>query len=319
MIVGEDDLLDGLRSMVRIRRFEERVRREFGRGDMPGFVHTYVGAEAVAVGLCAHLDDSDLITSTHRGHGHCLAKGVAIAPMVAELFGRETGLCRGRGGSMHIADFSRGMLGANAIVGGGISLAVGAALAAQTLGDRRVAVTFFGDGASSQGILHESMNLAAVWKLPVVFVCENNGWAESTPVGYAVSVADVADRAAGYGIPGAVVDAVDYAAVLETAGAAIQRARDGAGPSFVEAKIRRHTGHYVGDPEKYRTREERAEARRHDPIARLRTRLEDRGLDVGPLVEEWEAAVVAELDAAFVEARQAPWPDPREVERDVYA
>ena len=180
--------------MVRIRRFEERVRREFSRGDMPGFVHTYVGAEAVAVGVCAHLSADDLITSTHRGHGHCLAKGVEIAPMVAELFGRETGLCHGRGGSMHIADFGRGVLGANAIVGGGIGLAVGAALAGDVLSDGRVAVSFFGDGAGNEGIFHESLNLAAIWRLPVVFVCENNGWAESTPVSYATAVPTVAAR-----------------------------------------------------------------------------------------------------------------------------
>ena len=191
-MMDDEQLAGALREMVRIRLFEDRVRREFGKGDMPGFVHTYVGAEAVAVGVCSQLGDADLITSTHRGHGHCLAKGVPIAPIVAELYGRETGLCKGRGGSMHVADFSKGMLGANAIVGGGISLAVGGALAAQTLGDGRVAVTFFGDGASNQGIFHESLNLAAIWRLPVVFVCENNGWAESTPSSYAISVENVA-------------------------------------------------------------------------------------------------------------------------------
>ena len=191
---------------------------------MPGFVHTYIGAEAVAVGVCAHLGDDDLITSTHRGHGHCLAKGVPVAGMVAELYGRETGLCKGRGGSMHVADFSRGMLGANAIVGGGISLAVGGALAADTLGDGRVAVTFFGDGASNQGIFHESLNLAAIWRLPVVFVCENNGWAESTPASYAVAVTDVAARAVAYAIPGVTVDASDVEEVWSAAGDAVERA-----------------------------------------------------------------------------------------------
>lgn len=220
---------------------------------------------------------------------------------------------------MHIADFSRGVLGANAIVGGGISLAVGAALAAQTLDDGRVAVTFFGDGASSQGILHESLNLAAVWRLPVVFVCENNGWAESTPARYAVSVPDIADRAAGYGIPGVVVDAVDYVQVLEAARAAVGRARSGQGPSLIEAKIERHSGHYVGDPEGYRAREQRAAARKHDPISHLRARLEGQGTPVDALVETWQNEVVAELDQAFDAARSAPWPDPEEVERDVYA
>ena len=209
-------LEQSFREMLRIRLFEERVRREFGKGDMPGFVHVYVGAEAIAVAVCSQLEKTDLITSTHRGHGHCLAKGVEVAPMVAELYGRESGLCHGRGGSMHIADFSKGVLGANAIVGGGIGLAVGAALAAQTLKDGRIAVTFFGDGASNQGVLHESMNLASIWKLPVVFVCENNGWAESTPASYSISVSDIATRAAGYSIPGVVVDATDYGAMPQS-------------------------------------------------------------------------------------------------------
>ena len=210
MIPATDVRLAGLAAMMRIRLFEDRVRREFGKGDMPGFVHTYVGAEAVAVSACAHLRRDDIITSTHRGHGHCLAKGVKIAPMIAELFGRETGICHGRGGSMHIADFSCGVLGANAIVGGGIALAVGAAQAAQTLGDGARGGAFFGDGAANEGVLHESMNLASIWRLPAVFVCENNGWAESTPTMYALSVPHVADRAAGYLMPGVTIDASDY-------------------------------------------------------------------------------------------------------------
>jgi pyruvate dehydrogenase E1 component alpha subunit len=305
--------------MLRIRLFEDRIRREFGKGTIPGFVHSYVGAEAVAVGVCAHLDDHDLLTSTHRGHGHCLAKGVAIAPMVAEIYGRQTGLCQGRGGSMHVADFSRGVLGANAIVGGGISLAAGAALAAQTLGDGRVAVTFFGDGASNQGIFHESANLAAVWRLPLVFVCENNGWAESTPASYAVSVPDVATRAAAYGMPGVVVDAVDYEAVWAAAGEAVRRARAGEGPTLLEAKIPRHMGHFVGDPEGYRSRDDRRAARARDPLARVRDRLAELGVDVDALVADTQAALVAELDDAVAAALAAPWPDPAEVELNVHA
>jgi pyruvate dehydrogenase E1 component alpha subunit len=318
-MMEDQQLAQLLAQMLRIRLFEERVRREFGKGDMPGFVHTYVGAEAVAVGVCAHLGDDDLITSTHRGHGHCLAKGVPIAPMIAELYGRETGLCRGRGGSMHVADFSRGMLGANAIVGGGISLAVGGALAAQTLGDGRVAVTFFGDGASNEGIFHESLNLAAIWKLPVVFVCENNGWAESTPASYAVAVENISSRAASYGIPGTTVDAADIEAVWDAAGDAVGRARRGDGPTLLEARIRRLGGHYVGDPEDYRSRDDRRAARHADPIAQLRERLESSDIDVSALVRETEDVTVRELDAAFTEARAAPLPDPADLERDVYA
>ena len=314
----DEQLVDALREMMRIRLFETRVRREFGKGDMPGFVHTYVGAEAVAVGVCGQLRDDDLITSTHRGHGHCLAKGVAIAPIVAELYGRETGLCRGRGGSMHVADFAKGMLGANAIVGGGVSLAVGGALAAQTLGDGRVAVTFFGDGASSQGIVHESLNLAAIWRLPVVFVCENNGWAESTPSSYAISVENVSSRSVGYGLPGVTVDAADVEAVWEAAADAVDRARRGDGPTLLEARIRRLGGHYVGDPEDYRSRADRLAARSGDPITYVRDRLEQRQVDVAALVGEIEAAVAAELDEAFSAARAAPLPDPSELERDVF-
>ena len=218
------------RTMETIRAFEERVGREFRTGEIPGFVHSYAGQEAVAATICAHLREDDLIASTHRGHGHCIAKGCELQSMMAEIYGREGGLCHGRGGSMHIADFSRGMLGANAIVGGGIALATGGALSAQVRGTDQVAVAFFGDGAASQGVLHESMNLAAIWSLPVLFVCENNGTAESTPAEYAISVPVVATRAAGYGMPGVTVDSADLDALDAVAGAAVARARGAAGP-----------------------------------------------------------------------------------------
>ncbi len=296
--------------MLRIRGFEDRLLKEFAKGDMPGFVHTYHGAEPVAAGVCAHLSDDDIITSTHRGHGHCIAKGCDVSAMVAELYGRETGLCRGRGGSMHIADFSRGMLGANAIVGGGISLAVGAALASRMLGDGRVAVSFFGDGATNQGIFHESLNLAAIWQLPVVFVCENNGWAESTPTQYATSVADIAVRAQAYDMAGAVVDGSDYLDVFAQAGLAIDRARRGEGPTLIEAKVTRMRGHYVGDPEQYRSREQRRSARKLDPVASFAA---GAGFDI----ESCQAEIDRELDEAYAAARAGPWPDPADVERYV--
>ena len=305
-------LLAGLAMMIRIRSFEDRVQREFAKGDMPGFVHTYHGAEAIAAGVCAHLTDADLITSTHRGHGHCIAKGCDLDGMVAELYGRETGLCAGRGGSMHIADFSRGMLGANAIVGGGISLATGAALAADVLGDGRVAVAFFGDGAANQGIFHESLNLAAIWRLPVIFVCENNGWAESTPVSYSTSVADISARAAAYGIPGVTAAGEDYESVHRAAGEAVHRARASEGPTLLEVKVARIRGHYIGDHQQYRPRDERQEARGRDPVALLAERL---GEDVAP----YRAAVAAEIDAAFETGPQGDWPEPATVERDVLA
>ena len=307
-----DALLAGLAMMVRIRSFEDRVQREFARGEMPGFVHTYHGAEAIAAGVCAHLTDADLITSTHRGHGHCIAKGCDLGGMVAELYGRETGLCAGRGGSMHIADFSRGMLGANAIVGGGISLANGAALAADVLGDGRVAVAFFGDGAANQGIFHESLNLAAIWRLPVIFVCENNGWAESTPVSYSTSVADISSRAVAYGIPGVTVAGEDYESVHRAAGDAVCRARAGEGPTLLEVKVARIRGHFIGDHQQYRPRDERQEARGRDPVALLAERL---GEDIAP----YRDAVAAEIDAAFETGPQGDWPEPATVERDVLA
>ena len=307
-----DTLMAGLAMMVRIRRFEDRVQREFGKGEMPGFVHTYHGAEAVAAGVCAHLTDADLITSTHRGHGHCIAKGCDLTAMVAELYGRETGLCAGRGGSMHIADFSRGMLGANAIVGGGIALATGAALAAAVTGDGRVAVAFFGDGAANQGVFSESLNLASIWRLPVVFVCENNGWAESTPVAYSTSVADIAERATGYGIPGVTVAGEDYAAVHAAAGEAVRRARAGEGPTLLEVKVARIRGHYIGDPQQYRSRTERQEARERDPVARLAARLDED-------LAGHRAAVEAEIDSAFAVGPGGALPDAADVERDVYA
>ena len=303
------------RTMVTIRMFEERVTREFRRGEMPGFVHTYIGAEAVAAGVCAHLTDDDYIASTHRGHGHCIAKGCSVRDMLAELYGRETGLCKGRGGSMHIADFERGMLGANAIVGGGIALAAGGALAAQVRGSDRVAVTFFGDGGSNQGVLHETMNLSSIWKLPIVFVCENNGWAESTPVGYSTSVAHISGRAQGYGMPGVSVDAADADAVFAAAGDAVARARAGEGPSLVEAKIGRMVGHYLGDPEGYRAREAKEAAQSGDPIPPHAARHGITAEEDASLREE----IRAELDAGVEYAKAQPWPDGAAVTEYVYA
>lgn len=305
--------------MTRIRLFEERVTREYRRGDMPGFVHTYIGAEAVAAGVCAHLGDNDLIASTHRGHGHCIAKGCSIQGMLAELYGRQTGLCKGRGGSMHIADFERGMLGANAIVGGSVALATGGALAEQVKGTGRVSVSFFGDGAANQGVLYESMNLASIWALPVVYVCENNGWAESTPGSYAHSVADLAERASGFDLPGQIVDAADVSEVYGVAGVAIDRARRGDGPSFIEAKTPRISGHYLGDPEGYRSQEDRDAALERDPLAAVRTRLVVDGLLSESEVTALEDEVHAELDAGVAAAKADPLPAADSVADYVYA
>src|SRR5712691_1475014 len=235
--------------MRTIRQFEARAVGLFGENKIWGTIHSYAGQEAVAAGVCANLRDDDYVTSTHRGHGHCIAKGCDLDAMMAEIYGREDGLCKGRGGSMHIADFSRGMLGANAIVGGGIALATGAGLAASVRGSDQVAVAFFGDGAANQGVLHESLNLAAIWRLPVVYVCENNGFAESTPAAYATSVPDVASRATAYGIPGVIADGRDVLDVFAAAGDAVGRARAGDGPTLIEVKTYRFMGHFEGDPE----------------------------------------------------------------------
>jgi pyruvate dehydrogenase E1 component alpha subunit len=316
--VDRETLLSLYRTMLTIRLFERRVAREFRTGEIPGFVHMYVGEEAVAAGVCANLDDSDYITSTHRGHGHCIAKGCELGPMMAEIYGREDGLCKGRGGSMHIADFSRGMLGANAIVGGGIALATGAGLAASVRGSTQVAVAFFGDGAVNQGVLHESLNLASIWSLPVLYVCENNGFAESTPAAYATSVPDVATRAVAYGIPGVIVDGSDVVEVFTAAREAVNRARDGAGPTLLEVKTYRFMGHFEGDPDRYRDDEERELTRGRDAILSLR-----KGLVSGGHATEGELdALGTEIEAAVAQAvefaRASPFPDPGGIERYVY-
>src|SRR3989441_3069719 len=239
-------LLKMYEQMLTIREFEERAAKEFASGKVPGFVHLYAGEEAVAVGVCTHLTDDDFITSHHRGHGHCIAKGVNVQAMVAELLGREAGACRGKGGSMHIADVHKGMLGANGIVGGGFPLATGAALTAKFNGRGQVAVCFFGDGASNQGTFHESLNLASIWKLPVIFVAENNGYAESTPVTYHMSCRDIAERAVSYDMPGVAVDGLNVLGVYEAIGEAVARARRGEGPSLIECKTYRYYGHFEG-------------------------------------------------------------------------
>ncbi|MFQ6030375.1 MAG: thiamine pyrophosphate-dependent dehydrogenase E1 component subunit alpha, partial [Dehalococcoidia bacterium] len=242
MTLETDQLLDMYRRMATIRRFDQRAVEEFHEGNIPGVVHAYIGQEAVAVGVCSALRREDRITSTHRGHGHTIAKGADIKLMMAELFGRANGYCHGKGGSMHIADFSVGMLGANGIVAGGLPIATGAALAAQLEGQGNVAVAFFGDGASNEGAFHGSLNLASIWKLPVVYVCENNRWGSGVPSSYALSVDDVSVRAVGYSMPGFTVDGTDVLAVREAAEQAIQRARNGEGPTLLECKAFRWPG-----------------------------------------------------------------------------
>ena len=318
-MVEDKELLRIYRTMLKIRMFEERVAREFRKGDMPGFVHSYIGAEAVSTGICMHLNDDDHISSTHRGHGHCIAKGCTFKDMLAELYGRETGLCKGRGGSMHIADFARGMLGANAIVGGGIALAAGGALAIQTRGEKGVAVTFFGDGACNQGILHETMNLASIWKLPLIFVCENNDWAESTPVSYYTSVTNISARASAYGFPGLTVDAADAIAVYQAAKEAVIRARNEQGPTLIEAKIGRMIGHYLGDPEGYRSKELKEEAKSKDPIPPFESMLIQNEILGKEDLLKTRQEIEKKLDDAVNYAKISPLPNGSAVEAEVYA
>jgi pyruvate dehydrogenase E1 component alpha subunit len=304
--------------MQTIRVFEERAGKEFAAGKIPGFVHLYAGEEAVAVGVCTHLTDDDFITSHHRGHGHCIAKGVDLRKMAAELLGREAGACRGKGGSMHIADVSKGMLGANGIVGGGFPLAAGAGLTAKTNGKGQVAVCFFGDGAANQGTFHEGLNLAGIWKLPVIFVAENNGYAESTPVTYHMSCRDIADRAAGYGMPGVTVDGMDIFAVYEAAGEAIARARRGEGPSLIECKTFRYYGHFEGDALTYRTKEEVDSYRSRDAIQALRRSIVQRGIAAAQELEAVDKQVQERIDDAWQFAEAAPLPAPEDALTDVY-
>jgi len=301
-----------------IREFENRAAELFAAGELPGFLHFYAGEEAVAVGVCADLRDDDYITSTHRGHGHCIAKGVDVRAMMAELYGRATGACKGKGGSMHIADVDKGMLGANGIVGAGAPLAAGAALTAKHNRRGQVAVCFFGDGASNQGTFHEAANLAAIWHLPVIFVCENNGYAEATPASYSVAVPDIAARASAYSMPGIVVDGQDVFAVYEAASAAIRRARAGEGPTLLECKTYRYYGHYSGDPGGYRTEEEINAARARDCIDRFRQEVLRRGLLTEEELSAIDRQVKTQVDEAVEYGRRSPLPTPDLVTTDVY-
>jgi len=312
-----DDLLAAYQRMALIREFEERVSGLYRNGEVPGFVHLSIGQEASAVGACWPLTVADVITSNHRGHGHCLAKGLAPEPMMAELFARVTGTNKGLGGSMHIADPDLGIFGANGIVAAGVPIAGGAALAIRLRKQRNVVVSFFGDGAVAQGAFHEAANLAALWKLPVVFFCENNGYAEFSPIADQHPV-PLAARAAGYGLEFVSVDGNDIEAVATAMTDIVARIRDGAGPVFVEAATYRWHGHYEGDPEKYRTKDELSQWQERDPLVIARARLAGRGVDSAAL-SQIDAEVAARIEAAVEAARQAPQPDIAVLRSSVYA
>jgi len=319
MQLTREHLLDAYRRMRRIRAFEEKLAELVTAGRLAGFLHLYAGEEAVAVGVAAHLGDGDYFASTHRGHGHCIAKGVDVRGMMAELFGRATGTCKGKGGSMHIADLSKGMLGANGIVGSGIPLAVGAALSAKIKRTGGIAVAFFGDGASNQGQFHEGLNLAAVWSLPALFVVENNGYGEATPTEFVTPVRDIAVRAASYGMPGVIADGMDFFDVFEKAGQAIARARAGDGPTLLECKTYRYFGHYVGDNLKYRSKEEAEQWRQQrDPLEAFERRTADEGWLATGELRSIDGEIAAEIEEAVRFAESSPFPDPHELHTDVY-
>ena len=312
-------LHDMLRTMLAIRQFDQRALELYREGVMRGTTHPYIGMEGVAVGTCAALRPGDRITSTHRGHGHCLAKGGDPRLMMAELLGKATGYCKGKGGSMHIADVDAGILGANGIVGGGIGLATGAALAAQLAGRDEVTVCFFGDGALNQGVLHESANLAAIWNLPVVYVCENNQYAMSARADKFTSVPDPTVRASAYGFPGFSCDGMDVLAVYRTAADAVARARAGTGPSLVVCVTYRFFGHHVGDPLNYRDPAEVEVWRARDPIERFRRELIEHGVMTAEQAEALQADVVREIEAAIAFARSSPEPEVDTLMEDIYA
>ncbi len=306
------------RTMQLIRRFEERVNELYMQGRIPSTLHLYIGQEAVAAGVCANLRPSDYSLSTHRPHGHTLAKGVAPRALMAELFGKETGCCRARGGSMHVGDMSVGAVPAIAIVGGNIPIAAGFALAAKLQGTDGVAVAFFGDGAANEGAFHEGLNVAAIWELPVVFVCENNLYAASTPFALSFRVQHVADRAAAYGMPGVVVDGNDVLAVYEASREAIERARAGGGPTLLECQTYRQCGHSRSDPRTYRSREEEAEWRERDPLPRMRRYLQESGVSTADELDEIAEDVERAIDEAIAYAEASAEPDVAELQQGVF-
>ena len=312
-------LLQAYRTMRTIREFEERLHVDFARGDIPGFVHLYAGEEAAGTGIMMHLGDGDRIASTHRGHGHCIAKGVDVTAMMKEIYGRRGGSCEGKGGSMHIADLDKGMMGANGILGAGAPLVCGAALAAKFRGKGEVAISFVGDGASNQGTFLESLNLAAVWNLPAIFVVENNGYAESTSRDYGVAVDSYVDRAAGFGLPGVTIDGTDFFAVHEAAGEIIARARQGGGPALLECKMVRFYGHFEGDAQTYRGKGELADIRANqDCLKKFAGAVTAAGVVTPAELTAIDHEVLGLIEHAVTQAKSAPLPSAADLATDVY-
>jgi pyruvate dehydrogenase E1 component alpha subunit len=304
--------------MVEIRLFEEKVFELYGQNMVPGTIHLYAGEEAVAVGVCSALRKDDYITSTHRGHGHCIAKGADLNRTMAEILGKKDGYCKGKGGSMHIADFNIGMLGATAVVGAGLPIAVGAGLSARLRKTDKVAVCFFGEGASNQGTFHESLNMSSAWKLPVIFVCENNLYAMGTRQSRIMNVENVADRGAAYGIPGVVADGNDVLSVFRVTHEAVGKARNGEGPSLIECKTYRRRGHSRADPAKYRPKKEVEDWLLRDPIKRFKEHLIQEGSLKETELQATEKETALRIEDAVKFAMESPYPTPEEALEDVY-
>ncbi len=318
MSLSDGKIREMLIQMLKIRKFEEKAMRLFAEGQIPGFVHLYIGEEAVATGVCANLSDEDYITSTHRGHGHILAKGGDLKEMMAELFGKETGYCKGKGGSMHIADATKGILGANGIVGAGHNIAVGAGITAQYKGTDQVCACFFGDASTNQSTFHEALNLASIWKLPVVFVCENNLYGISMSQSRHQAIQDISDRAAAYNMPGITVDGNDVFAVYEAANEAIKRARSGQGPTLIECKTYRHRGHFEGDATGYRSNDELEEWLKKDPVSRLEKYMLDHKTVTAEELETLKREVDQQIADAVEFANKSPYPSLESAVEDIY-
>jgi len=319
--LGKEKLAEIYRKMLEIRRFEETLSRLWAEGLIPGLIHLYIGEEAVAVGACANLRREDYITSTHRGHGHCIAKEGDLKRMMAELFGKKTGYCKGKGGSMHICVPEIGVVGCSGIAGGGIPIATGVGLSIQCRKTNQVCICFFGDGSSNTGAFHEGINLAAVWRLPVIFLCENNLYAISVPVSKSVPTKNVADRAAAYGIPGVVVDGMDVIAVYEAVHEAVERAQRGGGPTLIECKTYRFRGHHEGDPKRggiYRSEEEIQEWEKRDPTKNLREKLVEEKILTEEEINAIEKSVEEAVEEAVNFAKESPFPSPEEATEDLF-
>lgn len=315
--IENKDMIGFYAKMLKIRMVEQKLADTFTRGEIPGFIHVCIGQEAAPVGICAHLMDSDYISSTHRGHGHAIAKGIDLKYFMAEIFGRANGLCLGRSGSMHVADPKIGIMGANGIVGGGIPIATGAAFASQFKKTGQVTVVFFGEGATGEGAFHESLNLASLWTLPIVYVCENNGWAQFTSKSVHTPMENMADRAKGYNIPGVTVPN-DFFEIYEEAGKAIQRAREGKGPTLLEVKCHRIQGHYVGDAQKYRPEEDIKKASEFDCLLNFEKKLlENKILEEGKK-DKIREQIQNEIEAALEFARKSPLPEESDIVKDMF-